>query len=589
MRKQLLGAWVPPGRKRRHKMAMGASLASAAAICLSWAGTAGATSTPPVNPTVNSPATGANYTVPGAQPGNSFIIGGGSATTYNMMQALDTLFNATPGCNITTSSFTYVTPASGQQLNFSCIVTTVPSGSTPSGVTSEQIPAAAGDAGGAYAYLDNPVNDVALSESPFGSSNGIEALEQARNNGPSATNIGSANSTENVSLINYARSSRVLGKNDVQGLNFVAYAVDGVSWIHWTKTTSGGATPSAHVSNLTQTQLQGIWDGTIYNWAQVDGKNAPIKVYSAQEGSGTQATWKGFMGFDPSATTNPVNCSSDPTPTGKGTALTFPAGPGSGCSGPNLIFENELSSVSSSDYQDAIFFYSAGKYAVQCAGIKEKIEAADKSLLPGSVGTVNQKVGSLCGGTATTGASGKVALGEIGGVAPTPDKVLSGAFAPIRDLYNAYSNGSNPAVPVATPATLNYVSEVGFICKPQTVEGTPTGTQIDDPLTGNWYESEIDATILLQGFIPLDATDSTSLYSGITFPTQAAAGEGSVAHGAGAILADGASDSPDPGYGSTYLEATNPITGTTGNTSIPTGANPPGFCAVSTTDGNADQ
>ena len=47
----------------------------------------------------------------------------------------------------------------------------------------EQIPASAGEAGGEFAYLDNPVNDVAFSEPPIGSSNGIAQLEQSRNNG----------------------------------------------------------------------------------------------------------------------------------------------------------------------------------------------------------------------------------------------------------------------------------------------------------------------------------------------------------------------------------------------------------------------
>jgi len=40
--------------------------------------------------------------------------------------------------------------------------------------------------------------------------------------------------------------------------------------------------------------------------------------------------------------------------------------------------------------------------------------------------------------------------------------------------------------------------------------------------------------------------------------------------------------------GGTYLDAGSP-SGPGANPTIPTAANPPGFCVVSTTDGNADQ
>ena len=59
-----------------------------------------------------------------------------------------------------------------------------------------------------------------------------------------------------------------------------------------------------------------------------------------------------------------------------------------------------------------------------------------------------------------------------------------------------YSNGSNPNIPVSNPATLNAISEDGFMCKPS------TATDID-PNTGATYRSEIDAAITVQGFTPL--------------------------------------------------------------------------------------
>ena len=300
MRMQLRG-------KRRHKLAMGASIAGAAVFCLASATAAGAASAPPVNGTVNL----------NAPTANSEIVGSGSASTYDMMQSLDTLFNNTPGCLLATGSFSNAQGSGSQQLNYSCVTDT-------SSNVLEQIPASAGEAGGEFAYLDNPVNDVAFSEPPIGSSNGIAQLEQSRNNGASGDGVGVNNTTENVSAVNYARSSRApSGSKDISGLNFVAYATDGVSWIHWTKT-STGATPSAKVASLTLAQLQGIYNGTIYNWAQVGGKAGQIKVYSAQEGSGTQSTFKTALGFDPSAGANLVNCTGEPAATGKGSIPYLP-------------------------------------------------------------------------------------------------------------------------------------------------------------------------------------------------------------------------------------------------------------------------
>ncbi len=76
----------------------------------------------------------------------------------------------------------------------------------------------------------------------------------------------------------------------------MAYAKDGVDWTHFS-TVNGGATNSDVGGNtayslLTPTEISEIYEGAITNWDQVGGKNAPIIVFSAQEGSGTQSTWK---------------------------------------------------------------------------------------------------------------------------------------------------------------------------------------------------------------------------------------------------------------------------------------------------------
>ena len=518
-----------------------------------------------------------------------------------MMQSIDTLFNNTPGCVLATGSVPTSQGSALQQLNFAC-VTADGVGSDGTSIL-EQIPS---NQTGATAYLDNPINDVAVSDAPIGSSNGIQQLEQGRNNG--TTGIGKSNTTEDYSAVNFARSSRIQsGSKDIQGLNFVAYATDGVSWVHWTKTSGSTASNSAKVTSLTSTQLLEIYDGTIYNWAQVGGKNAPIDVFAAQEGSGTQSTFKTFLGgqsgapsgFDPSAQTNTVNCTVLPAPSGKGINTVYPAGPGTSCAGPNVIFENELTSVPAADQANAIFFYSFGKFAEQCESVKTKIEQFDGTT--NAAQTVNQKKGSDCGGSTSVG--GKVGIGAVApvtagttgnSVAPNPSTILSGQFPITRDLYNVYSNGFNPNIAPATAATLNYVSEVGFACKPQTVDGTANtaaANEIVDPATGTWYQTEIANAIEAAGFIPIDATASGTGYGDIVAPTAPIA-EGSVTHTAYNLLS-GATDpsgSTTPvtlAGASTYLDTAAP--GQSTNTSIPTTSNPLGFCQVSTTDGGSNE
>ena len=74
--------------------------------------------------------------------------------------------------------------------------------------------------------------------------------------------------------------------------------------------------------------------------------------------------------------------------------------------------------------------------------------------------------------------------------------IQNGSFALDRQLYNVYSDGSNPNLPVSTPATLNVLSEDGFLCKPATTTDV-------DPNTGLTYRAEIDTAITSEGFFPL--------------------------------------------------------------------------------------
>ncbi|HXZ62328.1 MAG TPA: substrate-binding domain-containing protein, partial [Acidimicrobiales bacterium] len=545
-------------------------MASAAVVPLALVLPAGALGVP----------TNVNYsgaTATGAATGNNLIVGSGGSVSYQLMQALDTLFDDVPGCVITAGTVSGAPSSGSQQLNYSCETSTGVTGTPTAGTTLEQVPG--------NAYLDNPINDVAAEEPPTGSSNGIAQLELGRNQGN--TKIGTSFTSTNpqqVAAINYARSSRDPSSSaDVQGLNFVAYAKDGVAPLIFTDYSSAKTSFGKNVATngLTTADLQDIYNGTIYDWGQLPGDkdSAPIFVYSAQEGSGTQSTFKTFLGFDPSSASNKVNCT-DPVTAGtpvvataaKGKSATFPGwtfptsntagswAPGDGptssggastgevtnCLGPDVIFANETNSILANDSSstedalatawssnndkaspvgDSIDYYPYGLFNLECEGLKEQVSYLDKSKTTLS----DTKAGANCG-SAPLPTGAKLTLTPVNGVSANPETILgtSGQVYPIdRFLYNVYSNGSNANIPAATAATLNYVSEVGFLCKAQTVNGaaetsrpattyTPDATTNDivDPTTGLWYHDEIYNTIVANGFIPVTATDSTTQFGG---------------------------------------------------------------------------
>ncbi len=223
------------------------------------------------------------------------IIGSGSDTTYSVMLELDQAYNQTPGC------FSEAVAGQPAVLNHTCARADISTTLT----------------------TENYDHDVAVSMYPVGSSNGISQLCQR--------------GLTNVSLIDYARSSRTPRTTDCQGLRFVAFARDALSWA------VSPTGPAANVTSLTQQQLRGIYlDCTINNWSQVGGANAPIIVYTAQAGSGTRATWDSFL----SSTANSENC--------------IPADQRSS----RVVFENNCALVKEADRANAIIPYSFGRFQV---------------------------------------------------------------------------------------------------------------------------------------------------------------------------------------------------------------------------------
>ena len=333
--------------------------------------------------------------------------------------------------------------------------------------------------------------------------------------------------------------------------------------------------PRPALNNLTLAQLQAIWNGTDTNWDQVCnggaapsdpgavcGTNAPIVVYAAQEGSGTQSTWKTFLGFDPSLSTNPVNCFIPKHTTTKT------------CVGPANILENEDLEITPAFFtgsqapyvgntnpawgangattaqikKDAIFFYSAGKYFEQCK--------------------TGKPVGSNCGGSPLHG--NKNAIEAINGVTPDQTTILDGQFPDDRYLYNVYSNGSNTNIPAADAGTLNYVSEIGFYCNPNKGLSSP----VVDPNTGLTYISEIQSVIEGGGFFPLSGGAATGTID--LTPID----EGTIANPAINLL-----DLTSGGTGGGLYGYPKYKPFDTFNTTGPN-ADPSGYCLSTTTDGN---
>jgi ABC-type phosphate transport system substrate-binding protein len=81
-------------------------------------------------------------------------------------------------------------------------------------------------------------------------------------------------------------------------LEFWAYGLDAVSWVHFTTNTSAP-------KSLTTAQFQGIYNCTFTNWSQVGGKNAPITRYYPLTTSGTAAFFAQVFlgGAEPVSTT----------------------------------------------------------------------------------------------------------------------------------------------------------------------------------------------------------------------------------------------------------------------------------------------
>jgi phosphate transport system substrate-binding protein len=184
--------------------------------------------------------------------------------------------------------------------------------------------------------------------------------------------------------VDMARSSRGRSGSDPSTIDFYAYAIDAVSWAHY----SGGNAPS----NLTLAQLQGIYlctnagNPTFTNWNQVGGNNAPIVRYLPQTGSGTLSFFETKILGLSSAQQGVLDDSS--------------------CNvHPIRIEENSGNQVAVGDRPNAIEPYSFANWTAQSNGVSPDIRA-------GAV------------------------LGGINGVAPSTTTISNGTFFGRRYVYS---------------------------------------------------------------------------------------------------------------------------------------------------------
>jgi ABC-type phosphate transport system substrate-binding protein len=349
--------------------------------------------------------------------GISYIRGVGSDTTYEMMVALGDQYNNAAGCITSQSGQTF--PLNGTCVNFGN--TNPPTYQYQNGINNA-----------------NPDHDVVWNMYPVGSGNGITLLSQTGNPGV-------------IPRLSYARSSRTPSASDAAGLRFLAYARDAVPWIKYDDSAVANEA-SDPVTNLTQAQIQSIFVSCAStDWNQVGGNAGPIIVWAAQGGSGTRATYDGFVGG------NSTSC--------------IPAAQKDGnlANGERVNFENTSVPIFNSTANDctplgagctgnSIFYYSLGRF------------------------NENPPVDGTKSGI----------LGSINGVAPTEPNVVSGAYLYSRNVFNVIRNAF--ASGNANQSVRDFFDGDGWLC----AHDLPT-----NPTTGVPYRTEVEDLIHAKGFFPL--------------------------------------------------------------------------------------
>ncbi len=321
-------------------------------------------------------------------------------------------------------------------------------------------------------------------------------------------------------------------------------------------------------------------------WNQLDSactSTNPVYAYWAQSGSGTQKTWSSATGASSSG---------------------FPQ--------KQIIFENETSAILANQAKnpttgapiingtapagsghtpigDVVFFFSYGAYAHKCL--------PNLTVGTGYLSTTD----ATCAGTSTVATiPNSLQLGTtINSTQVTPTTIadqlpgFTGAFKGDRLIYNVYSDGENSAnIPTTNAATLNFVSEDGFLCKPA------TATDVN-PYDGLTYRADIDTALADQGFLPIplsveNGQNGTGFAAGYT-TTKQPTGIANPAWNelSGSAYAPAHETFPaanqDTDISATQGTYSNVLLNGTATTVTATPSNPVGYCITESTDGALNQ
>ncbi len=209
-----------------------------------------------------------------------------------------------------------------------------------------------------------------------------------------------AKSSSGPFCTNFARSSRARASTDPPfakgGVAFTTLAGDAVTWSSQTTTDAP--------KTLTPAQLAAIFTCQDTNWSQVGGKNAPIKAFLPQSGSGTLSFWLTALG-----NITPGPCVSNDN---------------------NLLEENEgVNKVLQSP--NAIFIYSVGDFIAQS---QHSAKCINTNVKAGTACSPN-KSGVVCVHVPAKNwffcdEHGTMKLGEINGVNPITGKGASEKINP---------------------------------------------------------------------------------------------------------------------------------------------------------------
>ena len=393
-------------------------------------------------------------TAPALSTMDRTIVGSGSDTTYDLMMALDKIYNAANGC--ATIWYTGET----QPISGLCSSNDNASGN---GVDRSQYP------------WVNDSHAVIKQVYPVGSGNGMTEL--CKQDLSAARPVDFARSSSGPTSSGTAEKC--------SDLKYIAYAIDAVSWYHFTKNPDGSDTASSKIASISTTVLREIFKGTKTKWSDLNN-NAGVKDssgnqitdlpetgivrYTTQSGSGT------FSYFTNSSRTNSVNEMKTPaaTPVPSQTAAAL----------YTTNQENNPTAIANDgNTNNAIYFMSVGRYR-QLAGITGNI--ADN---------VNGYTGNASGVSGATDA-----LGAVDGIAPTFPKIQlseqtpsTGKFPFSRRVYNVTR--------YASASTNAYVGASGFLCT--------ASDSTKDRVKNVGYRTLIQAAIRAEGFVDIPVSGSS--------------------------------------------------------------------------------